>query len=359
MTSTRKPAAWHFCSTPRNVFLSIGAAWSQPDYEHSLKVIDQPDAKVPALVAALKANPGPFSAIDVLPKGRGTLGKYRIRKQVFRTLAQDIEATTPELILTGNDRRIEFQFVASRLAAIGKPAQCIYLEDGVNSYQHIHPSHSAMRARGDSLLEPLFKKLNYGTWYDRQGAVGCCRWIDQRWLTFPELLRDRDGPEVRPLLSTAYTEGDASAHFLALMTALAGSQPDLSGDLLLVPPHSNDVKQQYGSVTAFTDAVTPLLRTADRARVKYHPNETEAFLGGLAEELPRSLPLELMMSAINCSRIVGDTSAALLSAKWLKPDAAVFSVRNTKPNSAPLYTLFAGAGIKVIDGFDSDDLIEP
>lgn len=358
----KHPSAWHFCSTPRNVFLSIGAAWSHPALTHHLLLIDQPAGSDLPLTAALQELPGPFTTIQTLRKGEGTWGKYRMRKAVFEQLKQQILERSPLQLFTGNDRRIEFQYAAYQLAERGEAAANIYLEDGLNSYLDIHPSHSRLRSLGDRLLEPLAKRLNYGAWYDRKGAVGCSRWITERWLTFPELLTASDFSRQPPAIALPakyFSEQPACEHLAGLINLLVGTEPDLDGDLLLVPPHSNDIHQTYGSLENFERAVQPLLAGSESVRVKYHPNEPQAFLAHLADELPRTLPLELLLSVAAFDKIVGDTSAALLGAKWLLPDAQVFSVRNQKPGSAPLYELLGSSGIQVVDNFEDASLSSP
>ncbi len=316
-------------------------------------MIDQPEGKEEALITALAANPGPFESVQTLPKGSGLFGKRATRRQVFELIRERLTAWSIDRVFTGNDRRIEFQYAQYQLQLANRPVHAIYLEDGVNSYLPFHPSHRGLRAIADPVIEPLLKKIGYGSWYDRSGAVGCSRWVNERQLTFPALLQTQQGPDVVQLPAENYTTGAAAAHIAQLVESMTREAVTFKGDLLLVLPHSNDLLAQYGDAKGFQRAIKPLLDSAGETRVKYHPNENLAVLEDWVAELPRRLPMEMLISQCVCRRIVGDTSAALLSAKWLQPDANVMSVRNSRPGPSRLFELMAQAGVQVIERFDS------
>jgi len=353
----------HFCSTPRNVFFSIGQACRQPELKHHLVMIDQPYGKDMPIVRAVEYHKGPFKSVSQYRKGSGLLGKRRIRQQVFKELDAMMRKRNVTQVFTGNDRRIEFQYVMHQLRRRAEHVKAIYLEDGVNSYLPYHPSHRGLRAMADPALEPLLKRLSYGDWYDCSGAVGCSRWIDTRRLTMPQLLQTTGGPEVEALAPEAYTS-DTAINYLSLLTErmLASNrscqsdmqailQAGFSADLLLVLPHSNDLLSEYGSAQAFYTQLKSLLESTSSVWVKYHPNETMPILEQRVQELPRSLPMEMLMSQCHFNRIVGDTSAALLSAKWLHPAAEIISVNAGKKANDPLFSLMGQAGIKLVNAF--------
>lgn len=339
----------HFCSTPRNVFLSLGLAWQQPDAVHHLVLIDQVPGESSPLVRALTEKPGPFATIDTLHKGVGTFGKRRTRRAHYRRLTDMAKSWRPTQVYVGNDRRIEFQYFMHKLAQQQISSEALYVEDGINSYVGVVRQRT--KPLTDRYVEPLLKALFYGRWYDRSALVGCSHWVDQRLLTFPDCAAEVPGPKRVWLAPTPFLTSPFSDHMRDLNTLILGADHSVNGDLLFVMPHSNDLIANSGSIAAFREAVAALIKQAGSVYVKYHPRETRDPLADMAIPLPTALPIEMLLSTSRFHTIVGDTSAALMSIRWLSPESKVFSVRNKNAAHAGLFALMAQVGITVIDDF--------
>lgn len=348
--NTVNPAtALHFCSTPRNVFLSLGQAHAQTGFTHHLLLIDQMPGERSAFINAVLSDPGPFATVHRLEKGRGAMGKHRARKRAHAALAALVPELAPQRVYTGNDRRMEFQYFMHRATELQIRPEGIYLEDGINSYVGVVRQRT--RPVADSIVEPLLKRLFYGPWYDRSAAVGATRWIDRRLLTFPDACAQGSGPPVELLCAGDYREGPFIAHMERLSRQLIGEHLSFRGDLLLLPPHSNDLIASWGSVSAFREAVQPLIARHETVACKYHPLEPLNVLNGLAKPLPQTLPMEMLAASCDFPLIVGDTSAALLGVKWLNPGADIVSVARADTRHDPLFELMRGAGIRVVDNY--------
>lgn len=341
----------HFCSTPRNVFLSLGQAIKHPHFKHHLLLIDQAANKPVPLFETLAKCDSPFSTVITLFKGSGYLGKRRARKQAFKVITKLCADLRPSRVYVGNDRRLEFQFCMYQLLRQGSDCDAVYLEDGINSYLRADVIRKKMRPLADRIFEPVLKKFSYGSWYDRGEFVGCSRWIAQRLLTFPELLSDDKGPQVGKLAPQDYQSSQFTKAMLTLLQHSSVEVEEYHGDLLLLLPHSQDLLADQGSFQAFIQKLKPLLDRSGSTYVKYHPNEEHFILNELATPLPHKLPAETLLGISRFKHYIGDTSAALLSVKWLNPQVNVVSVSNDKPSSKPLFDLMRKVGIKVVASY--------
>lgn len=342
----------HFCSTPRNLFLSLGQAVAQPNLRHHLVIIDQPANTAP-IFQSVKTSPGTFSSVHIFHKGKGFIGKRKARIEAFRHLDRLLAELKPSKVYVGNDRRVEFQYFMQQAKQVNINCDALYLEDGVNSYLDAKVIRKKMRPFADVALEPLVKKLSYGGWYDRGKYVGCSKWVSNRLLTFPELLTDTTGSPITKLDPQVYKTPEFAAQIKQLVQDSTPEITSYKGDLLLLLPHSQDLLADYGDAQSFIEKLKPLLGKVESVFVKYHPNEKNFVLEGLATPLPHKLPMEMLLSVSNFRYYVGDTSAALLNVKWLNPDSDVYSVDNGKEASKPLFALMAKVGIEVASSYQS------
>lgn len=342
----------HFCSTPRNLFLSLGQAVAQPDQQHHLIIIDQPANTAP-IFKSVQSSPGAFASVYLFQKGKGFAGKRKARIDAFKRLDDILNQLKPSKVYVGNDRRVEFQYFMQRAKKAGVSCDAFYLEDGVNSYLDAKVIRKKMRPFADVAIEPLVKKLSYGTWYDRGKYVGCSKWVSNRLLTFPTLLADTSGSPITKLDPETYKSQEFTQQIKQLVK---DSTPDIKnyvGDLLLLLPHSQDLLADYGDAQAFIAKLEPLLDKVETVFVKYHPNEKNFVLEGIATPLPHKLPMEMLLSVSDFKYYVGDTSAALLNVKWLNPNSDVYSVDNGKEASKPLFALMSKVGIEVASSYQS------
>jgi hypothetical protein len=96
--------------------------------------------------------------------------------------------------------------------------------------------------------------------------------------------------------------------------------------------------------------------------VKYHPRQCGdplSLLGMGLIEIPRELPLELFLPLMTIKEAWGDVSSAVMSVKWLCPDANVYAEMCGDSKELNFFEgLFAEIGVQIIDLENSGGLID-
>lgn len=251
--------------------------------------------------------------------------KRRLRRQTLETIRSMDAEFRPGEIWLGNDRKPETQ-LAMHLAgermgqAVGR-----YLDDGLYTYLGDVRQRPVVRR-----VDALVKRLAYGRWWQRAAQAGTTRWIGESWLVYPDDARDRSARRHRRPLPREWFVRPA---FLRLGLQAARTfgldrRQLRSVGLVLVLPHSNQLRANPDLAVALRELIASRDAAGERVAVKYHPRETEPDVGGLLREgvvaLPALLPFELLLPLLPSGvRLLGEGSTALLAAHWLRPDIAV------------------------------------
>jgi len=277
--------------------------------------------------------------------------KLKQRKLRFGQIEKIITSTPPDRIFTGSDRRMEFQFAMHQARQVNADVEGIYIDDGTVSYL----GHKSINSVFHKFIDPMLKKLVYGTWWQNALTTGSSNWISKSYLAVPK--------DAHPLLQTKeLIELDqdvfSSEEFLEVNNFLIAKYDTLNAidfpkvkAVLCLPNESFYLKNP-----AFLQQIrkTILLHfQAEEIAIKAHPKSKDLAL--LTKVFPKSIPLpntlgmELLLPKLSDNTsIIGDVSTALLTAKWLKPKVTVQAFEMNSDISKNLKRLFNSLGIKFI-----------
>ncbi len=337
-------------STFRHLFLGLSLACSDKVSRYHVLFIDQKtEEENNRFYQIAKEVLKPFATVSAIPVRLKVQSKKKYRNVVFRLLDAMLETLKPVELITGNDRRLEFQYAMYFLTnKLSLKTQGGYLDDGTGSYRNMHDFKHLSRL-SDQLIDTPLKRLAYGRWYHRPKTLGASKWIDCSYLTFPDIaLSPLKSKKILKIEGPQYTKG-----FLAsIIKEYANyfcieSCSGVSKSVLIALPHSSIIKELYGSKYNLMSKVEEMLRLYPSAFVKYHPREVGDPLGlkERATFLSASVPAEFYLATINFDLVIGDVSTVLMSAKWLQPGCDVQYLPNNSGHTKALKSIFQDLNI--------------
>jgi len=277
--------------------------------------------------------------------------KFKQRKLRFTQINDIISSLMPDKIFTGSDRRMEFQFTMHQARKLNNQVEGIYIDDGTVSYL----GHKSINSIFHKYIDPVLKKLIYGTWWKNALTTGCSEWISTAYLAVPE--------DAHPLLKTkkliALDQSIFSENeFLQVNEFLIKKYDDLDSidflkiKLVLCLPNESFYLNNNIFLQQIKNAIPEQYSLAETA-IKAHPkSKNMALLTKIFPEstqLPNILGMELLLPKLTDDTcILGDVSTALLTAKWLKPQISVQAFELNSSISKNLKKLFNSLGISFI-----------
>ena len=347
-------------STPLNILVSAALAChlrqeQAGDFHAEIWLIDQKNlANNPYLKALENWVESPFQSIKILPgvaKGRAKLAE---RKQNFQTIEQGLAEFHPNIIATGSDRRIEFQYAMHRMERQGTQAQGWYLDDGLYSYagRPYHPIKDGINS--------LIKKLAYGFWWQEPKTIGASNWIQQAWLFQPEQAHPLLANKQLNILPAEWFQTPEIQALSKLVRTDLANQDLQAISLLLLLPHPADQAKMKDYASSIKNYLRHITEQGAKVAVKYHPRQSlddEFQLAKMSNVtlIPKSLAFEYLLADLAPqTQIVGDISTVLLTAKWLRNDLSVTGVFD--PNDAyaqQFRPYFAQFDINIIENLTS------
>lgn len=349
-----KKSAIFFVSTPFNLFNAIAAAVSECEgMQRTLLYIDQPVGSRDIYADALDTwSQSPFDEVHhFATKSSRKQLQFRLRKQALATIGTIIgKHNNPARVYTGNDRRLEFLYGRHCALKRNPAVRCIYLDDGVMTYVA-----RTMHWPQDSIFEKLLKRLLYGAWYDRERIVAGSRFIDEGIVAFPEFAHRKLAEKpLRKTASAVFVSDEVKNLSLLLAERLhldTAALPQLK--MIQILPHDRELRKYRTYYLRIAGIIRQLATAGISAGVKYHPHQTDDPLGFGAipsvTVLPPDLAFEAMLPLLDtCTTVCGDVSTVLLTAKWLRPDLRVVSIRNPEdPRQNRILPLFKNLGIEL------------
>ncbi len=350
-----------FASSPRHVLIAAGVALSdavegdahlyfiehipRADVEEWLEILagwsESPFRSVTRLGGDWRAALGDGGTLPRFVAKR--LVKSRLRRANRALLADDFSKLTPEKVWVGCDTYYESQLALSFAKRHRPGARGAYLEDGTAAYARTFREGRLSRLLRLKRVGDLAKRLTYGSWWRGVRVQGTSPWIDEAWLAFPELaIADLAGKELHTLAPEAFS-GAAFRGFAERAARAFGADPEAlaSTSLILVATRSTVARYVPGYVESMRLLVSELVDSGVRVAVKLHPREPEpdflSFRGQVGVDIvPGALPFELLLRLVRDPEpfVIGDISSALLSARWLRPDARVIALRSA-PEGSP------------------------
>jgi hypothetical protein len=337
-------------STPWQLFCALGLLFGP--YRHArrtLALIDQRDDRRDPWRSVLENLQEPGLSVVTLPAiGKSPLAKLRHTRGVLRQVAALVEQVQPDEIIGGNDRRVEFQYAMAQ-ASRHRYTVGAYLDDGTFSYSGLS---NVRRRRGERWLnwiEQITGRLHYGRWYDKPAALGLSRWVEYAWLAFPQhahpqlLAKPRFG-----LDPYWYRRSDVLALCRRLIEGEQAGAGLQNFDRLLLLPHDHLLRADAELRATLSRQINTARSIGERIAVKRHPRSTawvlDADRSGVIE-LQAQLPIEAYAPWLAQARIVGTLSTALLSLRWLCPDATITALNPSGEIRDPLQALYQRLGI--------------
>ncbi len=323
-------------STPLNILLSIvHARQFQSQQQATLWFIDQKMSaeESPYFRAIQQWSQSPFHTVEFSRGDATGKDKLKQRRQVFQKI-QEYHARIPvDIVVTGSDRRVEFQFLMQLIKRHNATAQGWYLDDGLYSYAG-RPSFWLKDG-----VDRWLKKLVYGVWWEEPITVGASAWIDQAWLFVPlaavtqlrhkalhrfevEWFRD---PAIQAFSLQVLSEFGADKKYLERLQRI---------EVLVLTPHPSDIVQMPGYILRLETLLQQLQVRGAVVGVKPHPKSASTDVFGWGSRfdvwmIPPTLAFEFVLPLLSASvQVVGDIGTSVLTAKWLRPDIDAGAVLN-------------------------------
>jgi hypothetical protein len=318
-------------STPFNVVIAGMIALELPTNETcDLWLIDQPSKPSVFVTKILEWRDSPFRSIRIVTHQAKSVKQKRQRKRILKHLTEQAKDLGITDLYTGNDRRIEFQWL---MAHLPWAVQGHYIDDGTYSYIGRNTSWFS-----DGIVDNLLKKLTYGFWWKQPETVGASDWIQIAHLAFPK----HSVPQLQDKVCRQIPDHLSNPAFTSLAADYSDTLSETSKlDALIVLPHES---------VRSAKTEQRLLQEGDeyeRCGIKRHPRSESGLPEGAAHmaEVSARVPFELLLSGLKpeCC-IIGDVSSALLTARWLRPQLSVVCLAEQR-NS--LTDLMSKIGIKV------------
>ncbi|WP_221793825.1 alpha-2,8-polysialyltransferase family protein [Oceanobacter mangrovi] len=341
----------YLASTPLHILNSIAIADTSPG-QHHLLIIDQPEVTDNIYYKLLAEWPdSPFTSLAIYPgRIKGSKDKLQQRRKIFAELERFAKRDQPTQVYTGNDRRIEFQYLMHVCSEQALAPHGYYMDEGTFTYV----GRKASSGFGDKVIDNLIKKLTYGFWWSNPPTVGGSHWIQTVYAAFPELVIDvLKSKEVRPL-AECYRDSSAIGRFAArFLQHFSFDQSTLTGtDLLITTPHESLIEKISGYREMLVSCIEQATAQGKRVAVKYHPRNIDPDILGFANHplvklIPAAIPFELICPMMQDVVLVGDLSSTLINASWLTPDVKVLALQ-VHSGASEFDRLFQQLGIPVI-----------
>jgi len=346
--------------TVRHFFIGLGLALHDKKHDYHLVFINQNHGEElnPILRAAM-ALVAPFKTVRCMPlNSSGGASRYKTRKKIFYKLEQLIKELCPVEISTGNDRRIEFQYAMHfARGVLGYDVVGSYLDNGNGSYI----SYEKLNLRkylSRIWIDVLVKKIAYGRWFTTAYKYGDSHWIDKCYLChldhIPDHLAEKKSSEVElrfyrtenaKIVLSKYVEHLGLPHNI--------NKP--SDSMLMVLPRVKMIADIYGSLEEAKAVIADISEEYENVFIKYHPADTLNPLGfdqGVTI-LPSSIPVEMLLGVMEFDYILGDTSTAIMAAKWMFPNSRVEFIDTGSPYTLSIKKLYMSMGILPFDPRES------
>lgn len=338
-----------FISTPLHLMMAANLAIQSPARKHVAVLIAKQPESLRRHADCARRFPQLFQEVIALPAPAPRPTRFRPGAG-FRILKDRFSRPMDARIFTGNDRRIEFQY-AMHLAARANPGvEGVYLDEGAVTYT----GHKSIRSFQHRHLDPLFKKLFCGFWYQNALTTGTSAWIRTAYVAFPEA--------VHPLLkSKRIVAMDPAPFRTELFRALALEMLEGHEDyrerlagirVVLTLPHEGRYLRRPEAYRQIAGALMAGFPPAAIA-VKPHPRITQPaliqqmFPG--ATLLDHVIGMEALLPLLRDDCIVaGDVSSTLLTTRWLRPDLPVVAIQADEAPPDALLGLFTRLKIPLV-----------
>ena len=342
-------------STPLHLIVSIAIVDTLAIKNPTLIFIDQVSGKPNPYLDVLQNWPeSPFKSISVFYRPvKSAVTKLLDRKHTFSELSKIIQELRPKHIYTGNDRRVEFQLCMHKATELELDPIGYYMDEGTFTYV----GRKASNDFSDKIIDSIFKKLFYGSWWKHPGTVGASDWITAVYVSFPDsihtLLKEK---EIRHL-SLEYWRSGVLKTFCELLIDNIGRPKGLFDfDLILTLPHESIMHANPAYKSQIQQLVALQVEKKLNVAVKYHPRDVKPDLLDLekikgVELIASALPFEALLPMLKeGAKVIGDFSTTLITTRLLRPDLIVEAIdHGASKNNDEFLHLYNKLGITIIN----------
>ncbi len=313
----------YFTSSPLHFYISCVIALNKEDHEQELIFF----AKSPQAAILHKGltdiAENIFSVVHFI--GLQTGEAHYSRRKSLAKLKKIVSTRSVSIIYTGNDRWVEFQYAMQLCRKNGFVTKGAYMDDGLVSYL----GQKSMSSYSYRYIYPMLRKIAYGHWYNNPTTNGASSWINDVHLIYPELAhRHLDNKTKHSIhISEASQDKLQTLFRKALEDRGVMHETLLKKKFALVFPHeqfylSNPSLLKLLSNRAFRDY------NQSEIALKLHPRSKNTAIideyFGDVDVLPLDTGIEMLIPFFAAgSTLVGSTSSALLTTKWLRNDIKV------------------------------------
>ena len=320
-------ANYYFISSPLHLLFSLGFALRNAAEPNVVVLVPQTLQQANDLYSMVSGS-RIFSELVSFHDGWNS-NKLKERRRRMRILKGLVAQQQPHRIYTGNDRRIEFQYTMHRATSLYGKVDGIYLDEGMATYL----GHKSEKSLAHRYIDPFFKKLMYGLWWNNAIIIGASKWISEIYAVFPQLvhpyLREKRIKGIPGDLFAAH-ELTAFSEDLLERKGMIDIRFDEIGCLVLLTHDSF-----YRDPEAHLAAIMTQLQTRfepHQISVKLHPRSTmlESYreLFPEVQYLPLEVGIEFLLAKLPQGCLyIGDISSALFTIKWFNPAATILSLK--------------------------------
>jgi hypothetical protein len=316
--------------TPYHSLLAYSVALEHRENDNVLFVISEFSGAKEITKLMKNSSFNVFTDVICLPganKNENVFKKIFARRNNTIFLKKFIFKNDIKKVFVGNNARIEAQATLYNAKKINPGCQGIYLEDGTGAYRSEIPARS-------NLFTKLFCKIFFGLWWHDENIMGKSSYIDTCYAIFPDFVRQelkrKKVVAIKKENFLKIAEDKAIPEYFKSLDFDANVFKEI--DVLLISLHS-DMLNEYPRLK---ESMNIILSNIEKQKlslvVKYHPREfIDDFLKQKEKKnvliLPKAIPLELLyvVSQIPPKVIIGGHSTALLTARWIFPNAKVIS----------------------------------
>lgn len=237
-------------------------------------------------------------------------------------------------IFVGNDRHIEFQYVAHHLKKHIEMT-AVYLDEGLYTYVGRKSSQSF----AEKWVDQGLKKLIYGYWWQTPPTIGASKFIDEAWLAYPDQACSMLQSKSVKQLPVKGAETQAFKVFIDCWAQRYVLPKMLdSVDYVLTITDEKNFARFPNYRESVSNLVRTLLKQDNKVAVKYHPNADGRDLlnlenmSGKIIVLPSELPFEVLLPLLSKAILIAEFSSTLLTARLLMPQMTVWSIQHAEQN---------------------------
>ncbi|WP_178863884.1 polysialyltransferase family glycosyltransferase [Thiomicrorhabdus cannonii] len=320
----------YFISSIFHLLIAALVLASRPDAKALLVFIRFDKKRYDALLPCCSGLVGSAEQLLFIEDGNKSAGQ---RKRNAKQILAFAESHQVERVFVGNDRHVEFQYVAYHLRKSFSQLRTAYLDEGLFSYI----GRKASQSFADKWIDQTLKKLVYGAWWHTPPTIGASKYIDEAWLAYPDLACSV--LQARPIVPLPL-QGATSPRFQAFIGCWAGLY-DLPAaldnvDYVLTITDEKNFSRFLDYSQSIRHLVEQLVAQGKTIAVKYHPNANGRDLLNLAAVseqvmvLPSAMPFEVLLPLLSRATLIAEFSSTLLTSRLLMPNMTVWSIRHAQ-----------------------------